>query len=204
MSIDQLIATMEARGAAEAAGVLEAAREEAVTIARQARMRMHARRQERERVTEQECRAYAAAEMADARRTTRADVLRARAASVERVWDSTRARLSGKAVRERLRSVVASHVREALPYLEDREAIVYCAVDLVKDVRAALKREAVAVPVEADSTVGTGVVIASKDGTVLIDNTLDARMTRLQPRLATELATQLTSTAMSGGQGSSA
>lgn len=201
MALDELIATLEARGAAEAAAILASARAEALELARAARARMAQRREERAKAHEHQWQVRANAAVADARRSAAASVLEARAGAIDRVWRSAGARLSQPSVRERLRAVIGTHVKEALPYLEGHDVIVRCDEDLVAAVRAAMVDAGVSVVVEPDGAAGAGVVVAAADGSVFIDNTLEARLARLRPKLLTELTARLAGAAASSGQG---
>lgn len=191
MSLDQLIATMEARGAAEVEEILQGARAEALGVSQAALDAMRRRRETLIHEHERQWKNEANAAVADARRTAAAEVLEARATALERVWRRAREILSEDSIAQRLRVVAPAHVSEALPYLEGKDIVVRCGAPLADAVRTAAQRDAWTVAVTIDDDQAVGVVVAAADGSVSIDNTLPARLARLRPQLATEVTSRL-------------
>jgi vacuolar-type H+-ATPase subunit E/Vma4 len=128
--------------------------------------------------------------LAAARRQARTRELEARHAQLARVLDRTRALLVEAAASPAYRAALPSHLEEALSFLEGLETRVRCQAAIAPIVQPAIARHAGAELV-TDESVGPGVVVESRDGSVVVDNTLAARLARAEPDLKVELAGML-------------
>lgn len=155
---------------------VEAASELALAEARAAHIgRRHAERQ-----------ATLRQELAEARRMARARELDARHTVLARVMDRARGLLPEAARSEEYRRALPTHLADALSYLEGVPCRVRCPPSCEPVLRAlAVQHDGVSL--EVDESVGPGFVAEALDGSVVIDNTLAARLARMQSQLAVEL-----------------
>lgn len=129
-------------------------------------------------------------ELAEARRTARARELDARHALLARVMDRARTLLPEAGRSDAYRLAMPAHLAEALSYLED----VPCRVRCPSSCEAALRELATRYPgvsLEVDASVGPGFIAEAVDGSVVIDNTLVARLARMQDQLGVEVVREV-------------
>jgi vacuolar-type H+-ATPase subunit E/Vma4 len=186
MPLDHLLAALEREAAAQAEALLAAARAQATEIARDADARLERRRSDLLGSREAELRGAAAAALGAARRASRATVLEARQRLLERVLARARALLPEALASDAYRAALPEHVAQGLRAIGDEPAVIRCPQSLVTAVRAAV-RDRKDVSVRGDKASGSGVSIATMDGAIEADNTLDGRLERLRPRLALEV-----------------
>jgi vacuolar-type H+-ATPase subunit E/Vma4 len=187
VAIEHLLAALERDAAAERDAILGAAREEAAGVARNAEERLARLRQDVVGPKERELRAAAAAAVVEARRRARGDVLAARDRLLSRVRAAAVERLPAAVADPRYTAVLPTHFAEAVAFLGDGRVIVRCAPAIADRLgRDAATRSGVTVVPDPRTT--TGFTIESEDGAVVVDNGLEARLARLAPRLAIEIA----------------
>jgi vacuolar-type H+-ATPase subunit E/Vma4 len=129
-------------------------------------------------------------DLARTRRRAHARELEAQRALIDRILDRARAHLQDDAGSPRHQAALSTHLAEALSYLEGLRARVRCSA-----LQAALLRPLVArhpdVELIIDDSVGSGLVAEAADGSVVVDNTLAARLCRIERRLAIELIAEV-------------
>lgn len=128
-------------------------------------------------------------ELYDRRRALRGQELEAREALVERVLARARALFDEATGTEAYRGALRERCTEALSYLEGVPCLVRCRPADVPVIASLGGRDEVTV--EGDERVGPGLVVESLDGSVTIDQTLDARLTRMAGHLAMELLAEV-------------
>ncbi len=88
------------------------------------------------------------------------------------------------------RSALPNHVEEALSHLQGLRPRVRCRAEFAPLVRPIVARHDGA-ELEIDESVDPGVIAEAADRSVVVDNTLTERLTRIQAHLAIELAKSL-------------
>jgi vacuolar-type H+-ATPase subunit E/Vma4 len=129
-------------------------------------------------------------ELALARREARARELEARHAQLARVFARARALVPEVASSAFYAEALPSHLDEALSFLEGARPRVKCPAALIAMLRPTVGRHE-GVELVIDESVGPGIVAEAADGSVIVDNTLAARLGRLEPRLAIGLLRML-------------
>ncbi|MBX6363835.1 MAG: hypothetical protein IRZ00_08205 [Gemmatimonadetes bacterium] len=184
MALEHLLAAIEREGEAAVARELDAARGEAEHILADARARVEARRAERLAARERELRASLEAELAAERRRAAGDLLRARWRLVERIVEAARAELPAAVESAAFAEALPAQLEDALAYLGDDGGIVRCSPALAPLVSTWLAgRPGISVEPCAELL---GIRVDG-NGAVEVDDTLDARLRRLGPRLAMDL-----------------
>lgn len=87
-------------------------------------------------------------------------------------------------------AALAEHIDEAVSFLEGLRPRVCCGSALVPAVRPLIEKYEGAT-LQIDESIGSGVVVEAADRSVVVDNTLTARLSRAETRLAIELARRL-------------
>jgi vacuolar-type H+-ATPase subunit E/Vma4 len=123
-------------------------------------------------------------ELAQARQQARARELAARRALVSRVLARAEALLPEASAAAEYRARLPAHAAETLAYLEGLRPILRCHPSL-EPLLAPLKSEDVLL--QPDAALGPGVIAEAADGSVRVDNTLLARLRRLERQLTLEL-----------------
>lgn len=190
MPLPELLDELKRGAEAEREAVLGDARARAERIRGESTARLNREQADRLAPRERELKATNARTLAEARRRGRATALAARQRVFERVFARARERLAALASDEAYRNAIPSHLGEALVYMGDVPVVIRCPPALAGAVRAALEGRADA-QIAEDETMGPGVVVQAADGHVVVDNTLEARLTRLRPVLSVELAREL-------------
>jgi vacuolar-type H+-ATPase subunit E/Vma4 len=190
MALTDLIARLEQDAASQVQAIeqqaeldvraIEAATDEALAEARARHLGQQ--RAERQVVWQRE--------LASARRQARARELEARHVVLARILDRARARLPEMAASTLYRSALPSHLDEALSYLEGLGPRVRCASAFAPLFAPIVDRHEGARLV-VDDSVGPGPIAEAEDGSVIVDNTLDARLARIEDRLAIDLLKEL-------------
>jgi vacuolar-type H+-ATPase subunit E/Vma4 len=129
-------------------------------------------------------------ELAQARQRARADQLHAQHALLVKIFQRAGEQLAAVATSPEYVNALPSHVKEALQFVEGQDVTVRCPPALVRDVRRAVEGRP-GVTVVEDAQAPPGILVSTTDGTVVVDNTLPARLKRLVPRLAVELLAQV-------------
>jgi len=126
------------------------------------------------------------ADLARARRRARAEELDARRALLARILERARAGVEEAGASPSYAAALPAHLDEALSYLEGRDVRVRCRTS-----DAAVLRSIAAgrghVELAVDDAMGPGLIAEAADGSVVVDNTLAARLTRMERSLAIEL-----------------
>jgi vacuolar-type H+-ATPase subunit E/Vma4 len=192
MSIDALLTLLDRQADAEASAVLAAGEAKARAILAAADAQVASRReQEVARVTGASRHALARATAAAGRRHREAR-LRER----ERVIDQVLAEAAlvlATASLERYQAILEPAVDATLRYLEGLPAVLRCRPDAAPQIeRLVAGRTGVTVAPDADAR--AGVLGEAEDGSVAVDNTLTAWLTRRRPALAAGLAARLDET----------
>ena len=129
-------------------------------------------------------------ELVAARRAARARVLHAQHLQLSRILARARDLAPEAAASEVYSRALPSHVDEALLFLDGLQPRVRCSARWTPVVEGAVARHHGA-RVVVDESVEAGIVAEAPDGSVLVDNTLAARLTRAEARLRIELLRRL-------------
>ena len=190
MALPDLIARLEQDADGQVRAILQDADLQVAAIdaaARQERDRHTARTLDVHRQARQ---AALRRELADARRAARRRELEAGEALLARVLARARALFPEVSGTDEYRRSLTALCAETLSYLEGVPCRIRCQPADVALVSAAVaQREDVTV--EASTGVGPGLVAEALDGSVTIDQTLDARLTRLAGSLAMDLIAEV-------------
>ena len=129
-------------------------------------------------------------ELAVARHEARGAELAARRAQLTRILDRARALLPDVAASAAYVGILPAHLEEALSFLEGLRPRVRCQSAVAPVLQDTVDRQPGAQLV-IDESVGPGVVAEAADGSVIVDNTLAARLARAEARLTIELRRKL-------------
>ncbi len=189
MSLEALLAAVEADAKTHATAIRDAAREQASAVIARAAAAVDRRRAVALARLDQARRGEMAREAAAAERALREQVLAARSLVLGQVRQETRLGLTSLGIAG-YAALVPALVAETLAYLEDRPSVLCCPPDAAEVVRhAAAGREQVSV--EPGAGHAAGLTGASRDGTVQVDNTLAGRLDRSWDDLAIQVARRL-------------
>ncbi len=183
MALEHLLAALERDAAEQAQRLLANARTEAAKITGAAEERNARRRRDVIGAHEAEQRATAEVALAAARREARRQVLEARQRLLDRIFAAARGRLPAALRSDAYRAALPVHVAEALAFVGDAPAVIGCPRALAASIRKLVAGNG-RLSVTVDAAVGSGFRIATTDGAVEVDNTLEGRLERLRPRLA--------------------
>ena len=140
------------------------------------------RRAERRRVQQRD--------LARVRRQAHARELEARHVVMARILDRARSLMADASGSVPYVAALPAHLAEALSYLEGVPARVRCGAATASHLRPLLgKRPDVTLVV--DESIGPGLIAEAADESVVVDNTLAARLSRLHARLAVELLAEV-------------
>lgn len=193
MALDALLSalTQEADRAVEQ--ILSSAREDAKRLRAEAETLVERRCADAIATREAELKASAEVERARARRATAVRVVQSRDACLDRVFNEAAGALEDALEGPDNVAAPAALAAEALAFFSGVPVVVRCRTSLVERVRAALHP-----PVEAsvvpDDTLAPGVIVEAVDGSVIVDNTVGARLQRLRPSLSIELLQRIGAT----------
>ena len=126
-----------------------------------------------------------------ARREARRSILEARERLLERVFTAARAELPAAAAGPAYRASLPAALSGALAAVGSDQAVIHCPETLALDLERARPRGHKAVAVIVDAAGGSGFRVASADGAVEIDDTLESRLDRLRSILARRVLAQL-------------
>jgi vacuolar-type H+-ATPase subunit E/Vma4 len=186
MALADLISRLEQEAQAQADAIQRDADAEVRAIreeAEQAAAEATARHLEHERAARH---LASQRELARVRREARARELAARHAQLARILERARALLPEVAASTRYLEVLPSHAEEALSFVEGLRPRVRCQRRFAPALQGIVARHEGAQLV-IDEAVGPGVIAEAADGSVVVDNTLAARLARAETRLAIEL-----------------
>ena len=187
MALPDLIARLERDAQARGDELARQASAEAGALRAEAERLLVQRREQELTRRRSERRLRHEAELAEARRASRGTRLAAQHALLERIFARARSLLPEVACSAEYFALLPGHYAEARRYVEGLKVTVRCHpssalwlhgtdgdATFVEDVQAA-----------------PGVYVSAEDGSVFIDNTLPARMQRLEAKLAVELLAEV-------------
>lgn len=177
-----LRSVLERDADAEVAAILAAADAEAAALRAAAETRTAAAREARVAARRAELDAAGERAAGAARREGNELVLEARWRFVDRVLAGARALFATALQGADGAATVRRLIAEAEGYLPPGRAVVRCAPDAASMVPAAERRDVV-----PDPAIAAGIRLEAADGSVVVDNTLEARLARLTRALAAEL-----------------
>jgi vacuolar-type H+-ATPase subunit E/Vma4 len=128
-------------------------------------------------------------ERAFARRQARGRELEALHAQLRRIVTRARAVIPEAAASPRYIAVLPSHLEQALRFVEGLHPRVRCQPAYVHVLAPVIARSGA--ELVADDSIGPGVFVEAGDGSVVVDNTLAARLARGERDLIIELARKL-------------
>lgn len=185
MALDELIAAIGRDAADEVRKELEQAEDEAATIRAEADDRLQRRREDALVRRERELRAETEVQLAVERRAARREVLFVRAELLERVFEAARRRLPDVLAEDRYQETAVEELERAVSYLGGRAAVLRCHPALVPVLEATAR--AAGLQIEDDPDVGSGFVLASSDGGLEVDGTLERRLEESRATLALQI-----------------
>jgi len=192
MPLDRLVADLEESAAREMAAHYAAAQARADAIRAESDAAAAARRRRFFAEHQPGMQGQVRRQIARVRHENAEAVLRAREALLERVFAKATELLAAEWALDAYARGLATHLERVLAYLDDRTATIRCQPAIADAVRSLLQvRPGLTVEVEADPTAAPGLVLQTADGRLVIDDTLDARLTRLRPSLASRLIGRL-------------
>jgi vacuolar-type H+-ATPase subunit E/Vma4 len=130
-------------------------------------------------------------ELAMARRQARTRELEALHVEIARILNRARGMVPEIAASPSYVGAVTSHLEEALSFLNGLQPRVRCQAAVATVLQSAIDRH-VGAQLLIDDSVGPGFVAEAADGSVLVDNTIVARLARAETSLAIALARKLT------------
>lgn len=186
MAPSSLDGELRRRAEATADAVLRDAKAQVERIATATEETIENRRSEVRRSGEEQYRAEARAAIAIERREAMRSLLLAKTALVDRVLQSAERELPSLIQSAAYRETLRRDVERALAFVGTEGSVVRCPPALEGVVREAL-RDTPSVSIELAEAVGSGFVAIGRDGTVVVDATLETRLKRLAPTLAIEI-----------------
>ena len=183
--IDALLATLEREAETEISRVLDDARARAAELIAAAEQRIALRREQTLEQRTATARAEHERALATTRAAARAQVLAAREALLDRVFDRVRAELPAVARSAAYRAGLARELKRLKAFAGDRSVTVRCSPALVPTLRNAVKSNG-RLAIRPDVRISAGFRMTTADGTLEIDATLENRLERLRPQLALE------------------
>lgn len=191
MGLEHLLEALERDANAQIEQLLAQARAEAenvtasMTAALAQRQGAAAEARERTRLIEVE------QAVTRARRSARRSVLEARERLLERVFAAARSELPAAAAGAGYRAGLPAALAGALAAVGGEEAVIRCPETLVRDLERLRPPTTPRARVVVDPAAGSGFHVASADGAVEVDDTLESRLDRLRPELARRVLAQL-------------
>jgi vacuolar-type H+-ATPase subunit E/Vma4 len=182
MGLEQLLDALERDAGAEIERVLAAGRAEADRIATAAAADRDRRRRAAAQDRERQQRELSEHGLGDTRRAARRTVLEAQHALLQRVFQAVRARLPAAAASPAFGQTLPDRLKAALAALGDEAAVIHCTDPLASSLKSCLPGKRATIV--ADLTCGSGFTVATGDGAVLVDETLEARLERQRSALA--------------------
>jgi vacuolar-type H+-ATPase subunit E/Vma4 len=186
MALDQLLAALERDAQGTAGTVLAGARTDADALRAEAEARITRRREALVAGRKSELDAATREAVARARRTTTEATLAARQRFLDRVFAAARDHLARAVDDDQFRAQLPGYLSDARAFIGDGPCSVRCRPELAALIRSHLGPDD-RWTIQEDPAAGTGVRLIAGDGSVEIDNTLEARLARLRPRLSLEI-----------------
>jgi len=191
MGLEHLLEALERDANAQIEQLLAQARAEAegvtaaMTTALAQRRGAAAEARERSRLIEVE------QAVTRARRAARRSVLEARERLLERVFAAARGELPAAAAGADYRAGLSAALAGALAAVGGEEVVIRCPEALVRDLERLRPHATPPARVVVDPAAGSGFRVATVDGAVEVDDTLESRLDRLRPELARRVLAQL-------------
>ena len=183
--IDALLASLEHEADAEIARVREGAQAQVAELTRAAQQHMAERREQTLGRRETELRAELERALATARASARAQVLKTRAALLDRLFARLRAELSNVAASAPYRAQLPAQLKTSLGFAGDQPVTVRCNPALADTLRSVLRSSGNGngrLHLEPDRDIAAGFLLTTT--ALEIDATLENELERLRPRLA--------------------
>jgi vacuolar-type H+-ATPase subunit E/Vma4 len=190
MALDHLLAALERDGTAQAESLLAEAHATVAAVTREANERVAQRRRDALATREAAVRLSTESALADARHVSRRRMLDARQRLLDQVFAAAQALLPEAVNGASYRAALPRHIAEALEAAGDEPAVIRCREALVPVVQPIVVSQP-RVTVRDDPGVPPGIVVATTDGVIEVDQTLDGRLERLRVRLALEVIARL-------------
>lgn len=190
MALSDLIARLERDAEARVQALREKAAAEVAALEAEAARASQVQREHELSSRRAVRRARFEQELADARQRARADRVRAEHTLLSRIFTRARALVPEVGRGPDFAAALRRHLAEALHYVEGVRVVVRCAPEVAPVLVPVLTQRGDAALVE-DATLGPGLVVTAADDSVVVDQTLAARLARLEPRLGVELLNTL-------------
>lgn len=186
MALENLLRILEEKARAEIEAEREKGRAEVSRVRSESEEQLRREKEKRLSDEERRLRGALAPELAKARLEARRRVSSARRDLAARVLEDVRRRLPRAVRDERYRASLPQRLEDCLRYAGDEPVRVRAAPGV-----AAILREAGSwrknVTVESDPSLGTGFQLETAGAALVVDDTLEALLTRLRPELEIEL-----------------
>jgi vacuolar-type H+-ATPase subunit E/Vma4 len=179
---------MEREASATADEIRRKALERAESITAEARSRLVDRRDDAVQARALALRQESNRILGEARRKSRARLLRLQHEVLQRIRREARSRLARVDAQEALRSRLPEDLDRARGYLADGALAVRASRGLAEHFSARVGRP---LQVTADPAILAGFTVTSEDGAVMVDQTLEHRLDAMWPALGIELARAL-------------
>lgn len=194
MALDQLLAALEREAQRTAEHLLAAARAEADQLAASTEREISRRRDMAANLAGSEQRAVLEQAVSAAARAARRDTLIARERLLARVFDALRAALPAAIAQASYRATLPARVATAFACFDDGEPTVFhCPASLVAPMQSIVAgRTDTSIQPSPDD--GSGFRLATADGTIEVDDTLESRLDTVRAPLARKALQQLVPT----------
>lgn len=186
MALDALLSALKLEADRTVEQLLASARDEAARHRADAAERVERRCAEAIASREAELKATTEVARVRAQRAAAVRVVQARDVFLERVFRTTEDALARALDSPDYATAPGGLVAEALAYVSGIPVVVRCRTSLAEKVRVAVQHSP-DVSVVPDDTVPPGVLVEATDGSVIVDNTVGARLRRMRPSLSIEV-----------------
>jgi vacuolar-type H+-ATPase subunit E/Vma4 len=191
VSLDHLLTALERDAREQAERVVAEARAEAARIAAEAEQDLARRRDATVGAHEREQHAHLEQALSESRREARREVLEARDRLLARVFAAARAVLPEAVGRPAYQSALPRRVEAALAAFEGSEEVVVRASPALASALGATASAHAGLRVWEDADIGSGFVVATADGSLAVDDTLETRLAARRAALARDALRQL-------------
>ncbi len=189
MGLEHLLEALERDANAQIEQLRAQARAEADRLTTTATEALEGRRREAREVRERSRLQEVEHAVTLARRSARRSVLEARERLLERVFTAARAELPAAAAGPTYRAALPAALTGALAAVGNEPAVIRCPKALARELERLGPAGRASVVV--DPAAGSGFRLATADGAVEVDDTLEARLDRLRPVLARRVLAHL-------------
>ncbi len=189
MGLEHLLEALERDANAQIEQLLAQARAEADRLTTAATAAVERRRQKAHEARERSRLQQVEHAVTLARRGARRSVLESRERLLERLFTAARVELPAAAAGPAYRATLPAALSGALAAVGNEPAVIRCPEALARDLERLRPDDRASVVV--DPATGSGFRLATADGAVEVDDTLEARLERLRPILARRVLAQL-------------